>query len=113
MGFPAAALLRLLIGWLGADLIRWLWDDAGRAPARREWEQRCAWCNGCYVLEQREQPPRDSVPPGWLGDEAHTMCWCSLRCWVEHWRADPRVEAPPVTIAAGMWREDWAETDDD
>lgn len=113
MGLPFAELVRLLIGWLGVDLMRWLWVDAGRAPRRREWVTRCAWCNGCSVLEQNIPPPPDDVPDGWLLAEDKSMRWCSLRCWVDHWRADTRIEAPPATVAAGMWRDDWADADED
>lgn len=113
MTLPIAEVLRTLLGWVGLDLIRWLWESSGRAPPRRQWDRRCEWCNGAYVVERSTEPPRDEMPPGWVGDETRRLVWCSLRCWVDHWRADPRIESPPAPIASGMWRDDWTDADSD
>lgn len=108
--------IRILIGWMAVDLIRWLWDHGAEdaRPRRTDYDRRCEWCSGVRIVTRASMPPPDELPEGWVGTEGGKMAWCSLRCWVEHWRADPRIEAPPVASAAGAWGpDDWPEVDSD
>jgi hypothetical protein len=113
---PIAEVIQTLIGWIGIDIIRWLWRSAGEpdGSGRQEYATRCGWCNNAWVVE-RSQPPADSeLPPHWLSaEDSPGEKWCSLRCWVQHWQADPRVAAPPIMAAAPSWPGEWPETDDD
>lgn len=115
MTLPVAEVIRALLWWLIPDLVRWLWG-AGSKDDGQPWRQfvtRCLWCNGAHLVERATPPAADEVPDGWLMSEDKACRWCSLRCWVAHWRADPRVEAPPVSSAGASWPGEWAETDDD
>lgn len=110
--------IRILIGWMGVDLIRWLWRTAGddaRAAPLTEYVIRCTWCNGSCVLLRATKPPKGELPDGWVATDSGDIWWCSLKCWVEHWRADNRIEAPPVASAAGGWGGDdyWPNDDGD
>lgn len=107
---PGQALFRALIGLFIADFIRWLWNGAGERGRQVDgWDTSCAWCGLIYILQVAPADPK-APPPRWtrcdpargLGD---TLWWCSLRCHVEHWRADKRVDPPPVGEALDCWPE--------
>lgn len=86
---------RWVIGLLVGDLLRWAWR--ADQPAAREFTTWCAWCARAYTTTT--QPATATTPPPrWyrcdpdrgLGDH---VWWCSLRCMVEHGRADVRAVA--------------------